>query len=127
MPLTHLRTIPILRSFDEAKAREFYVDFLGFKVDWAHRFEPGLPLYMQVSRDGIVFHVSEHHGDGSPGVHVRIAIKGVREFHAELTAKKYKNNRPGLERPEWGGTEMTVVDPVNNRITFAEADEDHAS
>ena len=28
--------IPILRSFDEAKAREFYVDFLGFEVVFAH-------------------------------------------------------------------------------------------
>jgi catechol 2,3-dioxygenase-like lactoylglutathione lyase family enzyme len=28
------KTTPILRIFDEAKAREFYVDFLGFRVDW---------------------------------------------------------------------------------------------
>jgi catechol 2,3-dioxygenase-like lactoylglutathione lyase family enzyme len=125
MPVTqlmHIRTVPGLRSFDEAKACEFYVDFLGFTVDWEHCFEPGTPLYMQVSRAGIVFHISEHHGDGSPGAHVRVIIKGVRELHAELIAKKYKNNRPGLERPEWGGTEMTVIDPVNNRITFAEFD-----
>jgi catechol 2,3-dioxygenase-like lactoylglutathione lyase family enzyme len=39
------RTTPILRIFDEAKAKEFYVDFLGFKVDWEHRFEETLPLY----------------------------------------------------------------------------------
>lgn len=31
-------TIPILRIFDEAKAKEFYVAFLGFSVDWEHRF-----------------------------------------------------------------------------------------
>ena len=60
------KTTPILRIFDEAKAREFYVDFLGFKVDWEHRFEPDLPLYMQVSKDCIL-HFSEHHGDCSPG------------------------------------------------------------
>jgi hypothetical protein len=29
---------PVLRCFDEAKTREFYLDFLGFKVDWEHRF-----------------------------------------------------------------------------------------
>ncbi len=52
------RTTPILRSFDEAKAKEFYVAFLGFKVDWEHRFEPGLPLYMQVSRGACVLHIS---------------------------------------------------------------------
>lgn len=122
MTLTHLRTVPILRSYDEGKAREFYVDWLGFSVDWEHRFEPNTPLYMQVSRAGIAFHISEHHGDGSPGSHVRVEITGVREFHAELIAKRYKNNRPGLEHPEWGGTEFTVIDPVNNRITFSEAD-----
>jgi len=122
MTLTHLRTVPILRSYDEAKAREFYVDWLGFSVDWEHRFDPNTPLYMQVSRDGIAFHISEHHGDGSPGSHVRVEIRGVREFHAELIARKYKNNRPGLERPDWGGIEFTVIDPVNNRITFSEAD-----
>ncbi len=122
MPLKHVRTVPILRSFDEAKAREFYVDWLGFTVDWEHRFEGWAPLYMQVSRAGIVFHISEHHGDGSPGVHVRVNVTGVIEYHAELLAKKYKNNRPGLERPDWGGTEVTVIDPVNNRISFAQRD-----
>src|SRR5690349_4182951 len=59
--MTFGKTTPILRSFDEAKAREFYVGFLGFKVDWEHRFEPDTPLYMQVSRDGCVLHLSEHH------------------------------------------------------------------
>ncbi|MEM6436951.1 MAG: glyoxalase superfamily protein, partial [Cyanobacteria bacterium P01_D01_bin.115] len=39
------KTTPILRIFDEAKAKEFYVDFLGFQVDWEHRFQPGMPLY----------------------------------------------------------------------------------
>ena len=118
--LTHLRTVPVLRSFDEAKAREFYVDFLGFTVDWEHRFEPGTPLYMQVSRAGIVFHISEHHGDGSPGAHVRVIIKGVRELHAELNAKKYKNNRPGLERPEWGGHRDDGDRSRQQSHTFAE-------
>ena len=31
--------IPVLRIFDETKAREFYIDFLGFSLDWEHRFE----------------------------------------------------------------------------------------
>jgi catechol 2,3-dioxygenase-like lactoylglutathione lyase family enzyme len=36
---------PILRSFDERRARRFYVDFLGFEVEFEHRFEPGAPLH----------------------------------------------------------------------------------
>lgn len=64
---------PVLRIFDEAKAREFYVDFLGFQVDFEHRFEPGTPLYMGISRDGCKLHLSEHHGDGTPGTTLRIS------------------------------------------------------
>ena len=58
--------IPILRIFDEAKAREFYAGFLGFTFDWEHRFEPGTPLYAQVSRGDCRLHLSEHHGDAHP-------------------------------------------------------------
>jgi catechol 2,3-dioxygenase-like lactoylglutathione lyase family enzyme len=127
MPLDHIRTVPVLRSFDEAKAREFYVGFLGFTLDWEHRYESGMPLYMQVSRAGIVLHLSEHHGDATPGSQVRIEIRGLREFHAELTAKRYKNNRPGIERQEYGAWEVCVMDPCGNRLTFCEYDEDRVA
>ena len=122
MALSVTRVVPILRSFDEAKAREFYVGFLGMTVDWEHRFEPETPLYMQVSRDGLVLHISEHHGDATPGSHIRVEATGLRELHAELIGKRYKNMRPGLERPEWGGLEVTVIDPAHNIITFSERD-----
>ena len=65
------KTVPILRMFDEAKAKEFYVDFLGFAIDWEHRFESGAPLYMQVSLGSFQLHVSEHYGDGTPGFDFR--------------------------------------------------------
>jgi hypothetical protein len=34
-----LETIPILRIFSVEKAKEFYCGFLGFTVDWEHRFD----------------------------------------------------------------------------------------
>jgi uncharacterized glyoxalase superfamily protein PhnB len=113
------RVTPILRIFDEAKAREFYIDFLGFTVDWEHRFEPDLPLYMQVSKDDCVLHLSEHFGDGSPGIHLRIEISDVDAYQQQLLAKKYKNARPGVENMPWGTREMTIADPFGNRLTFA--------
>jgi uncharacterized glyoxalase superfamily protein PhnB len=113
------RAIPILRIFDEAKAREFYVGFLGFTVDWEHRFEPGLPLYMQVSRGGLVLHLSEHHGDATPGSTVLVQTdEGLEALHAELLAKKYKNARPGLETAPWNAKVMEVGDPFGNRLRF---------
>lgn len=42
------KTTPILRIFNECKAKEFYVDFLGFTLDWEHRFERGLDRVLNV-------------------------------------------------------------------------------
>ena len=122
MNKVELRTVtPILRSFDEAKAREFYVDFLGFRVDWEHRFEPDLPLYLQVSRDGCVLHLSEHHGDCCPGAAMRIEVDDIDAYHAELTAKQYGYSRPGIEDTPWGSRDMSIKDPFGNRLTFTTA------
>ena len=110
--------VPILRIFDEDKARQFYVDFLGFKIDWEHRFEPGTPLYMQVSLDGCVLHLSEHHGDASPGSALRIRCDEVEAYNKALLDKQYKYYRPGLQDQEWGAREMSVQDGFGNRLVF---------
>lgn len=113
------RTAPILRIFDEDKAREFYVGFLGFTLDWEHRFGDDFPLYAQVSRAGLTLHLSGHHGDASPGSTVFVYMRGVRAFHAELAARDYAYNRPGLEELPWG-LQVTVTDPFSNNIRFCE-------
>jgi len=112
---------PILRSFDAAKAREFYVDFLGFTIDWEHRFAPGMPLYMQVSRNGCVLHLTEHHGDCCPGAGMRIRVSDIDAFHAELSAKHYGHARPGIADTPWGSRDVSVTDPFGNRLTFTNA------
>lgn len=112
--------IPILRMFDEAKANEFYVDFLGFTIDWQHRFENGLPLYMQISKDGCTLHLSEHHGDASPGAALRIETAGLDAFQKTLLAKQYRYARPDIEETPWGSRDMSIRDPFGNRLTFTE-------
>ena len=121
------RVVPTFRIFSIDKAREFYLDFLGFKVDWEHRFEPDFPVYMQVSRDGLAFHLSEHHGDGTPGSVFYVHTSGIREWQRELSEKQYRYNRPGITEQEWGMLEFYVTDPFNNRITFGEPIEKPAS
>lgn len=122
MPIDFLATIPLLRIFSVEKAREFYIDYLGFAVDWEHRFEPTLPLYMQVSRGGFRLHLTEHHGDCTPGAKIFVEMTGIATLHAELAARKYSYLRPGLERAPWGATTLTVTDPFMNRILFSEKD-----
>lgn len=112
--------IPVLRIFDEARARSFYLDALGFKVDWEHRFEPGMPLYCQISRDGIVLHLSEHHGDGSPGARVWIPLDDARALYDEIAAVPFEllHQRPGFETDGPGDPGFAIVDPFHNKLVF---------
>jgi len=112
--------IPILRIFSVEKAKEFYVDFLGFTIDWEHRFGDNFPLYAQVSRAGLRLHLSEHHGDASPGSTVFIWMRGIAAYHAELIAKNYRYYKPGLEDADWDAKMMQVSDPFGNKLRFSE-------
>ena len=114
--------VPIIRIFDVAKAHEFYLGFLGFAVDWEHRYGDNFPLYTQVSRLGLRLHLSEHAGDATPGSNMCIYMRGIRLLHAELVAKNYRYMKPGLQDSE-GRVEMQVTDPFNNRIRFMEVQE----
>jgi ribosomal-protein-alanine N-acetyltransferase len=122
-----VQVIPILRIFSVEKAREFYLDYAGFHLDWEHRFEPGLPVYIQVSREGLVLHLSEHHGDGSPGTRFQVTYQGVRELHAELSAKKYNYWRPGLTETFWGTDQLNLLDPFGNKISLCEPKPDDSA
>jgi catechol 2,3-dioxygenase-like lactoylglutathione lyase family enzyme len=117
--------IPVLRIFDVDKAREFYTDFLGFGIDWEHTFDDHAPVYLQASRGGAVLHLSEHHGDASPGATARVIVDDVHGLHAELHQRDYRYAKPGLEQLPWG-REVTVLDPFANRIVFHQPAEDDA-
>jgi catechol 2,3-dioxygenase-like lactoylglutathione lyase family enzyme len=114
------RAIPIIRIFSEDKAREFYVGFLGFAVEWEHRFEDNFPLYMQVRRSDLILHLSEHHGDATPGSAIFVPIQDIEAFHDELLGKQYKYGKPGIEALPWGKV-LETTDPFGNRIRFCES------
>ena len=112
------QAIPIMRIFDEEKAKEFYLGFLGMSLDWEHRFEADSPIYMQVSRDNLVFHLSEHSGDCTPGSKVFVNTNEIDKLHEEITSKGYKYNRPEITVAPWGDRVLEVVDPFSNKVLF---------
>jgi len=114
------RTVPILRIFDVAKAKEFYVDYLGFSVEFEHRFHENAPLFIGLSRGDVMLFLSEHHGDGTPGTHLVVQMTGIEDLHRELHAKNYRYMNPGIQTTEWGTRELRVYDPFNNQISFSE-------
>lgn len=111
--------VPCLRIFDEAKALDFYVDYLGFIKDWEHRHEAHFPIYLQVSRGDCVLHLSEHHGDCCPGASVMVPVDDIDALHAELSARHYRMQRPGIEKMPWGSRDISVTDPFGNKIRFS--------
>jgi len=115
---------PVLRIFDTAKAHEFYIDWLGFRLDWEHRFGDNFPLYMQVSMDDIVFHLTEHYGDACPGAKVLIEFSGdLTAYQQLLLHKDYRYYKPGLEDAPWGGKCMELIDPFGNKLLFTVPEE----
>ena len=113
------RIAPIVRIFDVAKAHEFYLGYLGFSVDWEHRYGDNFPLYTQVSRGSLNLHLSEHAGDATPGGNMVVYMKGIRDFHKELAAKDYRYMKPGLKHED-GRLTVEVIDPFSNHIRFME-------
>ena len=117
-PIELQQATPVLRIFDVDKAKEFYVGFLGFKLDWEHRFGDNFPLYAQVSRSGVLLHLSEHHGDGSPGA--AVTTSGVLSLRRELAAKQYRYYKPGAADTAENRGSLTVLDPFGNKLIFRE-------
>lgn len=118
-PIQFEQICPIFRIFDIDKAKAFYLDYLGFQKDWEHRFAEDMPLYMQVSRGNLILHLSEHHGDASPGANLFVRLQGVDALHQEISARKYRFLRPDIQTQPWGRI-LAVIDPFGNRIQFCE-------
>lgn len=112
--------VPVLRIQDEAIARGFYLDYLGFGVEWEHRFEPGMPLYLRISRDTTVLDLSEHHGDGTPGTVAWIPVGSATAFHTDISSRPHSRLRPGIDRDAPGGPTVEVTDPFGNVLRFCE-------
>ena len=115
-PVDPIDAVPIIRIFDADRAYAFYCDYLGFAKDWEHRAEDHHPLYAQVSRGDVRLHLSEHHGDGSPGIGVLLTTPDIRALRTELHSKDYPLN-PEIEAEEWGLT-LAIRDPFHNRLVF---------
>jgi catechol 2,3-dioxygenase-like lactoylglutathione lyase family enzyme len=109
------RVVPTLRMTDEARSRAFYVDGLGFHVDWTHRFEPNFPALLQLSRDGMIFYLSQHVMDCAVGGLIYLFVDSVDDWHAQLRRNGVAIELPPTDQP-WGLREMHLVDPDGNRL-----------
>jgi len=112
------QSIPIIRIFDEERAKEFYLEFLGMTVDWEHRFDADYPIYLQVSKENLILHLSEHSGDCTPGSKVFVNVSDLEALFQDISSRPNKYCKPSIEQAAWGGSCFTVTDPFSNKLLF---------
>lgn len=110
--------LPQFRITDARRSIPFYVDGLGFRTDWEHRFEPGFPVFTQMTRAGQSIFLSEHEGDCKVGGAAYFVVPDVDACYREIVARGIVRTDPTADTP-WGTREMVVKDPDGNRIRFA--------
>ena len=111
------RCVPTLRVRDASAACQYFCDQLGFAKDWEHRFEPGLPLFVSVSRDGVSLHLSEHTGDGPLQVRVYVYVQDPEALFAQLESRGARIVAEPELQP-YGVLEFIVEDLDGNQIRF---------
>lgn len=109
--------IPQLRMTDAQRSLAFYVDQLGFVVDWQHQFEPGLPLFVQLSRKGQTIFLSGHAGDCAPGGAVYFWVLDADADYEAFTARGVTPLKP-IANTDYGVREFLLADPDHNKLRF---------
>lgn len=111
--------IPVFRSLDEARCRAFYCRFLGFAVEFEHRFDAALPLYLGLRLGPIQLHLSENPGDAVPGSSAFFWMNGVDAYRDRIAASGEDFKLPEIYDQPWG-REIGFIDPFGNRLRFCQ-------
>jgi len=107
-------TNPILRVSDVGASIRYYVEKLGFSL----QFSWGEPLsFAGVARDGFEVMLCLE-GQGQPGTWFTVWVDDVDALHDEYVASGADVRRAPVDLP-WGVREMNVADPDGHRIRFS--------
>ena len=113
--------IPILDVRDLEAALRFYVEGLGFQVDFRYEEDPN--NYAGVRRGGVYLHMQWQHEDefrkGTAGrLRVRIVVDDPDDLFEEYRAKGVLDERAKVRDTPWGTREFGLRDPDGNGLTF---------
>lgn len=123
-------TIPILRVFAEERALEFYVEFLGFRLDFGGPAGgAGTPFYGQVIQGETTLQLSEQPYDPGPGATVAINLTGLDRLRDRLQDRYGAMGSrvwgpavwvPDIQEMPWKTRVMTIADPFGNHLRLSE-------
>ena len=113
--------IPILDVRHIEEAISFYVDRLGFDVDF--RYEKHPENYAGVRRDDVRLHMrrqeQDHFENGAAGrLRFRIPVDDPDALHTEFKAMGVFDGKVDVRDTEWGTREFEFRDPDGNSLVF---------
>ncbi|HEX6315202.1 MAG TPA: VOC family protein [Gemmatimonadaceae bacterium] len=113
--------IPILDVRHIEDAITFYVDRLGFDVDFRYDKDP--ENYAGVRRDDVRLHMhrqpAEHFGNGAAGrLKFRIPVDDPDALYNEFRAMGVLDGEVEVKETDWGTREFEFRDPDGNGLVF---------
>jgi catechol 2,3-dioxygenase-like lactoylglutathione lyase family enzyme len=104
--------VPILRVNSVAASIRFYVDVLGFKVDWGGEDDS---TFASVSCDGRAIMLAQGE-QGQSGTWIWIGVENIEPLFADYKSKGVKFREPPTNYP-WA-YEMKIEDPDGHVLRF---------
>lgn len=112
---------PVFQVTDYPQAMAFYVDWLGFSIDWEDRPDTG-GFYLQISRGAIVLHLTNYPDEGCRGSRALAEFTGLLVFHRLLLQKESAFALPPLQKTYWNDKvmQLELFDPTGNCLVLNE-------
>ena len=122
MPVTHFKdVVPILDVRDLEQSLRYYVERLGFQVEFRYAEDPS--NYAGVRRDGVYLHMQwqhhEHFEKGTAGRgRFRILVDDPDALFDEYRRTGVLDNSIQVRDTPWGTREFGFRDPDGNGLIF---------
>lgn len=110
--------IPVFKIGNFVEAKNFYVEKLGFNLNWTDKHCDCFPAYSEIEMDGAVIHLTEEYGFAKEGMTIMIKKEKLKEYLGELN-KDDLFKTVEIEEEVFGNSFM-IEDPWSNRIHFWE-------
>jgi catechol 2,3-dioxygenase-like lactoylglutathione lyase family enzyme len=115
-PAEFAQLVPSLRIGSYTEAVAFYVDWLGFHLDWEWREADDQPVIMHVSRSGQAMFLNEY-PVGVFGTQLLVHVSDLDAYADELNARRADSATIFLEPPNKIPS-LRFTDPFGNYIGF---------
>ncbi len=110
---------PILPSQDVRKSIDFYVNQLGFALQFQDSTDD--PGYAGVRRDSVELHIQRHdpsEWERTERPSLRFVVEDVQGLFEEYREKGVFHAKTAIRETPWGTREFAFFDPHMNGLTF---------